>query len=156
MPKINPHLSSILKSSLSFALGGGLYKLQATYVSLRCELHTKKDLGWAELQTSTITLLKRDTTTHIVNKFNENNVTLFKFKMIILDEKDLWDTVKRTEKAFSNDSDLKVVALFKKSERRTLCILCIHMVDAQIQHVKSCKGAGKHKRPCVTFMRPRA
>jgi hypothetical protein len=81
-------------------------------------------------------------TTRVVDKFNGDNFSLFKFKMeMILAEKDLWDIVVGTEKAPSIESDEKVISAFKKRERVAFCILYNHRVDAQIQHVKSCKGA---------------
>jgi hypothetical protein len=80
----------------------------------------------------------------VVDKFNGDNFSLFKFKMeMILDEKDLWDIVEGTEKAPSIESDKKVISAFKKRERVAFRILCTHMVDAQIQHVKSCKGVAE-------------
>jgi hypothetical protein len=62
---------------------------------------------------------------------------------MILAEKDLWDIVEGTEKAPSSESDEKDISKFKKHERVAFRILCTHMVDAQIQHVKSCKGAAE-------------
>jgi hypothetical protein len=80
----------------------------------------------------------------VVEKFNGDNFSLFKFKMeMILDEKDLWDVVEGTEKAPPSDSDVKIILAFKKPERMAFRILYTHMVDAQIQHVKSCKGAAE-------------
>ena len=80
----------------------------------------------------------------VVDKFSGDNFSLFKFKMeMILDEKDLWDIVEGTEKAPPIGSDEKVILAFKKRERMAFRILCTHLVDAQLQHVKSCKGAAE-------------
>jgi hypothetical protein len=110
-----------------------------------------------ELHTSAMALYESETP-RVVDKFNGDNFSLFKFKMeMILDEKDLWDIVEETEKAPSIESDEKVISAFKKRERVAFRILCTHMVDAQIQHVKSCaRGLRKHGRLFVAFMRPRA
>jgi hypothetical protein len=53
------------------------------------------------------------------------------------------DIVEGNEKAPSSESDPKVILAFKKCERTAFRILCTHMVDAQIQHVKSSKGAAE-------------
>jgi hypothetical protein len=96
-----------------------------------------------ELHTSAMALYESETP-HVVDKFNGDNFSLFKFKMeMILDEKDLWDIVEGTEKAPLIWSDERVIAAFKKREMVAFRILCTHMVDAQIQHVKSCKGAAE-------------
>src|SRR5579875_1494527 len=89
-------------------------------------------------------LYESDAPRVVVDKFNGENFSLFKFKMeMILDEKDLWDIVEGTEKAPPSGSDEKVIASFKKRERTAFRILCTHLVDAQLQHVKSCKGAAE-------------
>ena len=96
-----------------------------------------------ELHTSAMALYEGETTC-VVDKFNGDNFSLFKFKMeMIIDEKDLWDIVEGTKKALSIESNEKVISAFKQRERVAFCILCTHMVDAQIQYVKSCKGAVK-------------
>ena len=96
-----------------------------------------------ELHTSAMALFESDAP-RVVEKFNGDNFSLFKFKMeMILDEKDLWDLVEGSEEAPSSGSDPKVIAAFRKRERTAFRILCSHMVDAQIQHVKSCKGAAE-------------
>jgi hypothetical protein len=83
-----------------------------------------------ELHTSAMALYESETPC-VVDKFNGDNISLFKFKMeMILDEKDLWDIVEGTEKAPSNESDEKVISAFKKRERVAFRILCTHMVDA--------------------------
>ena len=89
-------------------------------------------------------LYESETPRVVVDKFNGDNFSLFKFKMeMILDEKDLWDIVEGTEKAPPIGSDEKVILAFKKRERMAFRILCTHLVDAQLQHVKSCKGAAE-------------
>ena len=77
----------------------------------------------------------------VVEKFNGDNFSLFKFKMeMVLDDKELWDIVTGDEKPPPSGTDPKEVVAFKRRERSAFRILCSHMVDAQIQHVKSCKG----------------
>ena len=58
---------------------------------------------------------------------------------MILDEKELWEIVEGTEKAPANDAEEKVIAAFKKREKTAFRILCSHMVDQQIAHVRPCK-----------------
>ena len=95
-----------------------------------------------ELHTSTMALYEGETPRIVVDKFNGENFSLFKFKMeMILDEKDLWDLVEGMEIAPSTGSDEKLILAFKKRERTAFRILCTHLVDAQLQHVKSWKGA---------------
>ena len=97
-----------------------------------------------ELHTSAMALLEGETPCIVVDKFNGENFSLFKFKMeMILDEKDLWDLVEGTKIAPLTGSDEKLILAFKKRERTTFRILCTHLVDAQLQHVKSCKGAAE-------------
>ena len=97
-----------------------------------------------ELHTSAMALLEGETPRIVVDKFNGENFSLFKFKMeMILDEKDLWDLVEGTEIAPPTGSDEKLILAFKKRERTAFRILCTHLVDAQLQHVKSCKGAAE-------------
>ena len=55
-----------------------------------------------ELHTSTIALYESETPRVVVDKYNGDNFSLFKFKMeMILDEKDLWDIVEGTKRALS-------------------------------------------------------
>ena len=97
-----------------------------------------------ELHTSAMALHEGETPRIVVDKFNGKNFSLFKFKMeMILDEKDLWDLVEGTEIAPPTGSDEKLILAFKKRERIAFHILCTHLVDAQLQHVKSCKGAAE-------------
>ena len=97
-----------------------------------------------ELHTSAMALLVGETPRIVVDKFNGENFSLFKFKMeMILDEKDLWDLVEGTEIAPPTGSDEKLILAFKKHERTAFRILCTHLVDAQLQHVKSCKGTAE-------------
>ena len=102
-------------------------------------------VSWRELGLQTLAMaIYEGETTRVVDKFNGDNFSLFKFKMeMILDEKDLWNIVEGNEEAPSSDNDSKDILAFKKRERTAFRILCTHMVDAQIQHVKSCKGAAQ-------------
>ena len=113
-------------------------------ISSHLEVFFELVLRVVELHTSAMALLKGETSCIVVDKFNGENFSLFKFKMeMIIDEKDLWDLVEGTEIAPSTRSDEKLILAFRKRERTTFRILCTHLVDAQLQYVKSCKGAAE-------------
>ena len=77
----------------------------------------------------------------IVDKFNGENFSLWKFKMeMVLALSDLWDIVDESEGAPPSNADVKNKKAFEKQSKTAFGIITINLVDKEMAHIKHCKG----------------
>jgi hypothetical protein len=77
----------------------------------------------------------------IVDKFNGENFSIWKFKMeMVLSAKELWDIVDGSEDPPSSDADVKDKKAFDKRAKTAFAIIATNLVDKEMAHIKHCKG----------------
>lgn len=77
----------------------------------------------------------------IVDKFNGENFSLWKFKMeMVLSSKELWDIVDGSEEPPPSSSDVKERKAFEKRAKTAFAIIATNLVDKEMAHIKNCKG----------------
>ena len=82
--------------------------------------------------------------TRVIDKFNGDNFGLWKFKMeMILSEKDLWEIVEGTEKPPPSDAEDKLKKAYERRAKKAFSMIACNLVDRQLAHVRSCKGAAE-------------
>ena len=77
----------------------------------------------------------------VVDKFNGENFSLWKFKMeMVLASRDLWDIVDESEAAPPSNADVKDKKAFEKRSKTAFGLIAINLVDKEMPHIKHCKG----------------
>ena len=77
----------------------------------------------------------------VIDKFNEGNFNLWKFKIeMLLAFMDLWDIVDKSEEAPPSNADPKVLKEYQRCVKKAMSIIGLNLVDNQLAHIKSCKG----------------
>jgi hypothetical protein len=77
----------------------------------------------------------------IMNKFNEGNFNLWRFKIrMLLAFVNLWDIVDGPEETLPSNADPKVLKEYQRSMKKVTSIIDVNLVDNQLTHIKSWKG----------------
>ena len=77
----------------------------------------------------------------LVDKFNGDNFSLWKFKMeMVLASKELWDIVEGSEVAPPSSVDEKDKKAYDKRVKTAFAIIATNLVDKEMAHIKHCKG----------------
>ena len=77
----------------------------------------------------------------VVDKFNGENFNLWKFKMeMVLASMELWDIVDDSEEPPPSNADLKDKKAYQRRVKKAMSVIGLNLVDAQLAHIKSCKG----------------
>jgi hypothetical protein len=77
----------------------------------------------------------------VLEKFNGTNFNLWKFKMnLALSSIDLWKIVEGMEEAPPFDASDKEKIDYQRRVRKVMSIIGLNLVDAQLAHIKSCRG----------------
>lgn len=77
----------------------------------------------------------------LVDKFNGDNFSLWKFKMeMILSAKDLWDIVDKSELPPPSTADERDKKDYERRCKRAFAVIATNLVDKEMAHIKACKG----------------
>ena len=80
-------------------------------------------------------------TLRVVDKFNGENFSLWKFKMkMVLASKDLWDIVNGSEEAPPSTADAKDIKAFECRVKTAFGMIVTNLVDKEMAYVNHCKG----------------
>jgi hypothetical protein len=76
----------------------------------------------------------------IINKFNEGNFNLWRFKIRMLAFVNLWDIVDGSKETLPSNADPKVLKEYQRRIKKVMSIIDVNLVDNQLTHIKSWKG----------------
>ena len=75
----------------------------------------------------------------MVDKFNDDNFGLWKFKMkMVLAAKDLWDIVDKSESPPPNDAEESTKKEYTMRCKKALAIIALNLVNKEMLHIKGC------------------
>lgn len=88
----------------------------------------------------------------LVEKFNGDNFSLWKFKMeMVLSSKELWDIGDGSENPPSLDADVSVKKVFGKRAKTAFAMIATNLVDKEMAHIKNCKGPAEAWKTLCNF-----
>jgi len=76
----------------------------------------------------------------LIEKLNEENFNLWKFKMeIVLVNQDVSEIVEDTKEPPSSNANSKVKKAYDKKAKITFLIIACTLIDKQVAHIRVCK-----------------